>query len=82
MVELILTEDQRTQCSMQTLDLVTKAAVAGAIGFVLYHAFVKEGVWDTGTPGRFLKRFAGKFSHGKGAPKLSIPKSTRGGDWL
>ena len=77
MVDIILTEEQRTQCSMQTLDLVAKAAMAGAVAFVVYHAFVKEGVWDTGTPSRFLKGLAGRFSRGKGAPKLSVP---RGGD--
>lgn len=70
MVDIILTESQRTQCSMQTLDLIAKAAMAGAVGYVLYYSFIKEGVMERGAPGRFLKRMAGRFSRGGGGSEL------------
>jgi hypothetical protein len=51
---------------MQTLDLMTKAAVVGAIGFIVWHTFLKEGVVERGSAGRFLKGLAGRFTRGRG----------------
>ena len=62
MVDIVLTEDQRTQCSMQTLDLIAKAAMAGAVGYVLWHTFVKEGIAGSDLPVRMLKKYGGRLS--------------------
>lgn len=62
MVDIILTEEERTQCSLQTLDLIAKAAIAGAIGYVLWHAFVKEGIARSDFPSRFGKKISTRLS--------------------
>ena len=62
MVDIILNEAQRTQCSMQTLDLITKAAVAGAIGYVLWNTFVKEGIAGADLPRRFGQKIGARLS--------------------
>jgi hypothetical protein len=62
MVDIVLTEDQRTQCSMQTLDLIAKAAIAGAVGYVLWHTFVKEGIAGADLPARMLRKYGGRLS--------------------
>jgi hypothetical protein len=62
MVDIILTEEERTQCSLQTLDLIAKAAIAGAVGYVLWHAFVKEGIARSDFPSRFGKKISARLS--------------------
>jgi len=62
MVDIVLTEDQRTQCSMQTLDLIVKAAVGGAIAYVAWHTFVKEGIAGADLPARMLRQYGGRLS--------------------
>jgi len=78
MTEIILTESQRTQCSMQTLDLITKAAVAGAIGYVIWHTFVKEGIAGADLPREIGRRLGSRLSKrfGLGRAGASVPVAT------
>jgi hypothetical protein len=68
MVDIILTEDERTQCSMQTLDLVTKAFLAGAGAYVLWNVVVKEQIVGSDLPARVARsaahRLAQRFGYG------------------
>jgi len=61
MADIILTEDQRTQCSLQTLDLFAKAALAGAVVFVLWEVAIKEQIVGRDLPARAARAAAQRF---------------------
>lgn len=61
MVDLILTEAQQIQCSTQILDLMLKAAVAGAVACVIWNALVVKDVFKRDAPSQWLRnRFSRK----------------------
>jgi hypothetical protein len=62
MVEVVLTAEQSTQCSFQTLDLVAKSAMVGAAAYVLWNVFVKEGVVGRDLPTRLMKKVSGRLA--------------------
>lgn len=71
MTDVILTEDQRTQCSMQTLDLVAKAFLGGLAAYVVWNVVVKEHIIGQDLPTRVARsaarRLARRFGFEGGA---------------
>jgi uncharacterized membrane protein YeaQ/YmgE (transglycosylase-associated protein family) len=61
-MDIILTEQQKTACSMATLDLITKAAVAGAVAYVLYSTFIKKGIFGADLGGRIGRGIGARLS--------------------
>ena len=62
MADIILTEDQKTQCSLQTLDLFAKTAIVGAIAFVVWEFAVKEQIVGRDLPVRAARAAAQRFA--------------------
>ena len=56
MVDIVLTEEQKIAASTQTLDLVLKSAVAGAVLYVVWHALVKKSRIGGDLPTRMARR--------------------------
>jgi hypothetical protein len=61
MADIILTEAQRTQCSLQTLDLFAKTAIVGALAYVVWEYAVKESIVGRDLPARALRGAAQRF---------------------
>ncbi len=61
MADIILTEDQRTQCSLQTIDLFAKAALVGAVAFIVWEVAVKEQIVGRDLPARAARAAAQRF---------------------
>ena len=68
MTDLILTEDQKTQCSLQTLDLIAKAFLGGLGAYVVWNVVVKEHIIGQDLPTRVARsaarRLARRFGYG------------------
>ena len=62
MADIILTEDQKTQCSLQTMDLFVKAALIGAAALVLWETVVKEQIVGRDLPARVARAAAQRFA--------------------
>jgi hypothetical protein len=63
MADVILTDDQSTQCSVQTVDLFWKTAVAGAIAYVMWEALIKEQIVGRDLPSRTARAAASRFKN-------------------